>query len=351
MYTSQPKKMLIIDILDILKKYSDEDHRLSQRDIIDILKNEYDMTADRKAVKRNLMNLIDYGYDIEYSESTRLNKKGEEETMYTDWYMVRDFTDEELRLLIDGLLFSKNIPTSQCKDLIVKLECLSNKYFKSKVKHIANLPENMPKNDQLFYTISILDEAIGCGRQVSFIYNNYDVDKRLHPRQDDSGDPREYIVNPYQMVATNGRYYLIGNYNKYNNISHYRIDRITNIELLDMPVKAKNEIADLKYGLDLPKHMAEHIYMFSGESKRVTFTAPRFLTTEIIDWFGKDVTYENVDRPEMTVKVMTNVNAMEFWALQYCRYVKVVSPAELAESIKKDIEIARENYEEINDAK
>ena len=67
MYTAQPKKMLIMNILDILKKYTDENHRLSQKEIADILKSEYDMTVDRKAVKRNLMNLIDFGYEIEYS--------------------------------------------------------------------------------------------------------------------------------------------------------------------------------------------------------------------------------------------------------------------------------------------
>ena len=61
MYTAQPKKMLIMNILDILKKYTDENHRLSQKEIADILKSEYDMTVDRKAVKRNLMNLIDFG--------------------------------------------------------------------------------------------------------------------------------------------------------------------------------------------------------------------------------------------------------------------------------------------------
>ena len=66
MYTAQPKKMLIMNILDILKKYTDENHRLSQKEIADILKSEYDMTVDRKAVKRNLMNLIDFGYEIEY---------------------------------------------------------------------------------------------------------------------------------------------------------------------------------------------------------------------------------------------------------------------------------------------
>ena len=112
MYTKQPKKMIIINILDILKRYTDENHRLSQREIMDILEREYDMKVDRKAVKRNLMNLIDFGYQVEYSESIRQGKNGEEEIIFTDWYLEKDFTDSELRLLIDSLLFSKHIPYS-----------------------------------------------------------------------------------------------------------------------------------------------------------------------------------------------------------------------------------------------
>ena len=36
MYTKQPQKLLIINILDILKRYTDENHRLSQKEIVDI---------------------------------------------------------------------------------------------------------------------------------------------------------------------------------------------------------------------------------------------------------------------------------------------------------------------------
>ena len=117
MYTIQPKKLMIINILDILKKYTDEDHRLSQKDIVDILKKEYSMPADRKAVKSNLMNLVDFGYPINYSESLRKDKNGEDKTVLTDWYLSPDFSDAELRLLIDGLLFSRHIPYSQRKEL------------------------------------------------------------------------------------------------------------------------------------------------------------------------------------------------------------------------------------------
>ena len=120
MYTKQPKKLMIMNILDILKQHSDAEHRLSQKDIIDLLKSEYNMDADRKSIKRNLMNLIDFGYDLEYTEIVRRSKSGEEEVIYTDWYLDRDFSDAELRLLVDSLLFSKHIPYSQCKELIEK---------------------------------------------------------------------------------------------------------------------------------------------------------------------------------------------------------------------------------------
>ena len=53
MYTIQPKKLLIINILDILRKYTDENHRLSQKEIVEILNSKYNMEVNRKTVKRN----------------------------------------------------------------------------------------------------------------------------------------------------------------------------------------------------------------------------------------------------------------------------------------------------------
>lgn len=344
MYTKQPKKLLIMNILDILRRYSDVDHRLSQKDILEILQNEYNMEADRKAIKRNLMNLIDFGYNLEYSESIRRNKNGEEEIIYTDWYLERDFSDAELRLLIDSLLFSKHIPYSQFKELIGKIEGLSNQYFRSKVRHIQNLPEDQPKNAELFYTIEILDEAIEKNHQVAFFYGDYGTDKKLHLRNNSTGEPRRYLINPYQMVAANGKYYLIGNVEKYDNVSHYRIDHIRDIELLDTPAKPQRKVKGLEYGLDLPKHMAEHVYMFSGESQHVIMRTSPDMAGELIDWFGNGVTFTDETKDSVVAHVTANLKAMRYWALQYAPYVTILAPQELVERIMKDLNDATEHY-------
>ena len=98
MYEAQPKKMLIINILEILQKYSDHNHRLSQKDIMDLLWRYYAMKVDRKAIKRNIMNLLDFGYNIEYKavqRATKNTKTGEVEdnSIFTDFYLLRDFDD------------------------------------------------------------------------------------------------------------------------------------------------------------------------------------------------------------------------------------------------------------------
>lgn len=349
MRNPKPKK-LSFAILDILRQYTDSnpEHRLNQNDIIEILERDYDIRADRKSVKRNLTSLWEMGFLVEWEETRRMypNKEGEMEESFIqhDFYLdrdpERDFDDSELRLLIDSLLFSKHVPYSQCKKLVGKLKGLSNNWFKSRIRFISKLPENASENRELFLTIDVLDEAIAEGKQVAFIYNEYGTDKKLHPRRD-----REYIVNPYQMAATNGRYYLIGNYDKYNNLANYRIDRITNIRLLDTPVKSKEQVEDGK-NFSLPEHMAEHLYMFSGESIPVTFRMKKTILNDVIDWFGADIAFSDETEEEVTARVTVNWSAMRYWAQQYCRHVRVLSPPDLIQTVKEDLQNALNNYQD-----
>ncbi|MCR5352724.1 MAG: WYL domain-containing protein [Clostridiales bacterium] len=345
------KKLVIMNILDILRRYSDENHRLSQRDIVEILHNEYDMTVERKTVKRNILNLMECGYDIEYSESVRMVPNRvtcelEESYIWSDFYLVRDFTDSELSLMIDSIMFFKNIPYSQSKELIKKIEGLSNKYFRSRIKNILTTPESNPRNQQLFYTIDTLDTAISHNRKVSFFYNSFELDKKLHPKQTPDGENKLYTVSPYQIAAVNGRYYLICNTDPHDDVSHYRLDRITEIKMTDGRMREAKTVKGLENGVNLPKHMAEHLYMFSGASEPVRFRMKKQILNDVIDWFGTDITFSDESEDEVTARVEVNLQAMRLWSVQYGPYVKVISPKMLAKEVKNDLQTALKQYEE-----
>ncbi len=337
MYTIPPKKLLIINILDILKKYSDEEHRLSQKDIEEILLKEYSMKADRKSIKRNLMDLIDFGYQLGYTEIERTGKNGDA-TILTDWYLERDFTDAELRLLIDSILLSKSIPTSQCKALIEKLKSLSNNYFDVRVKHVRSIPEIKPGNQQLFYTIEILDEAIEKKKKVRFSLSFYGFDKKRHISTHEDGTPKVRTFNPYQMVTANGRYYLLGNFEYHDDVAYVRLDHIVDIEILPEPVKPKTKVKGLEKGLDLPKHMAEHVYMSYGDTADITLRVLKQMSDQIVDWFGFDFTVIEEEEDAVIIKLRSSIRAMRFWAMQYGIFVEILEPKELREEIKKTVE-------------
>ena len=328
MYGTGNKKMLNMLILNVLKEYSDENHRLTQQEIIRILKRNHNIECDRRSVKNNIVYLKDLGYEISMEDGYYL--------------MQRDFNDAELRMLIDSVLFSKNLTKVQAKRLIEKLKKQSNRYFSAKVSHISNLPDlQHGDNKQLMYALDAVNDAISKNKKISFTYNVYGTDFQLHPKRD-----MKYVVNPYQIVANNGFYYLIGNYDKYNDVSHYRLDKMTNVEILDERVKPKKEIKDFSQGYSLPRHMAEHIYMFGGSSVRVKMLAPENMMNELIDWFGKDfrVRKTKIDG-QIEVVVKVNENAMFFWALQYGLYVEVLEPKSLRDRVSSAVTEMAKKYE------
>lgn len=340
----QPKKMMALCILDILNTYTDAEHRMSQKEIAQKLKSDYDMDTDRKTLRRNLENLIDFGCDIEFTKTVRVKKDGAVEELATDWYINHDFTDSELRLLIDSLLFSGQVPSSQKKKLINKLQKLSSKYFRTRTNHIHSLPEVTSTNKQLFYTIEVLDEAISKHKKVSINLGNYDTNGKLHPRKTNEGKNKEYRVNPYQIVAASGRYYLVCNYDGFDSITNSRLDRILNIKICDESVRQAKELPGFEQGFNLPKHMAEHIYMTYGESVKVRFRCKLDFLVQVFDWFGNGVQFANTTDTHTECLVTVNENAMEYWCLQFCKSVEVLAPESLRKRLLENAESMLEMY-------
>ncbi len=326
----EPKKLALLRILQILKKYSDYDHPLTQDDIARYLEEDYGIVIERKAISRNVALLKDAGYEIESTK--RLG-------CYLD---ERDFTDSELRLLIDGVLSSKYITEKYSKEIIDKLCALSNQYFRSHVKHIHSVGEwDKTENKALFFNIELVDEAIEQKKQIRFDYNKYGVDKKMHKTH-------THTVTPYQLVLHNQRYYLMCKSERWQNMGFYRLDRITNMSMTEERATPITQVKGYERGINYKELSTALPYMYTDKPERIDLVAAEYIVDQIIDWFGKDITISKCPDDETKVKVslIASPMAMEHWAMQYIPHVEVLAPASLRETIKSNVTAAAAAYKE-----
>lgn len=344
------KKIIILYILMILRKYTDRNHTMTQQQILEKLRSEYGLEINRSTVRRNIADLMDAECGVECDNpivrtfTDKATGEKEENVIYTDLYYEHDFEESEMHMLIDGLLFSRSVPYKPRKDLIEKLGNLSGPYFSQRMKHVYSMNADAPQNPKLFLNIEVLDEAIAEGKQVEIVYGRYGTDMQLHASLNEDGTEKKQLLNPYQLVASDGRYYLICNKDNYDNVAHYRIDRIMKIDKLETPAKPVTKLPGMEEGLKLNAWIFQHVNMFSGEPEKVEFIIQKKDVGLVIDFFGKHVSFFDKGDGTVSCNLMVSREAMRKWALQFAKDIRVVSPDSLVEEIREDIRKINENY-------
>ena len=307
----EPKKLALIRIWQILKENSDYDHPMTQEDIATKLENEYGIVIERKAISRNISLLKESGVEI---ESRRAGS-------YLD---RRDFEDSELHMLIDGVLSSKHITARHSKDLIDRICSLSNKYFRSSVKHIHSVNDwSKTDNQALFYNIELIDAAIEEGKQIHYDYNKYGIDKKLRKTS-------QQYVSPYLMILHNQRYYLMAYSEYWHNMVFHRLDRITNMTIIDRKATPIKNVPGYENGINYKELSSTMPYMYSDQPEHIDLISDEGIIDQIVDWFGNDVRImKSNDEGKVRVSVKASPTAMEFWAMQYINHVEILSPEPL----------------------
>ncbi|OQB11864.1 MAG: hypothetical protein BWY15_02369 [Firmicutes bacterium ADurb.Bin193] len=313
-------KSHIICILHILQEYSDENHIIPMREIISKMRAMYGITIDRRTVYGLIdeLNLLDY--DISTYQENNIG-----------YYLrSRVLEPSEVRLLTDRVYSMGFIPQKQADSIIDKLQSTQSIHNRRRYRHIRAARIQKQENVELFWTIEQLDEAIEKDYMVMFDYYDYQADKTLVPRRD-----KKYLVNPYQMVCANEKYYLVCNYDKYDNISHYRIDLMKNLEIVSRKRKP------LPKDFNLKEYSNSLVYMFDGKREEVEIICDNLMAGEVIERFGMDVRMVRIDEKRFRLCLNAPPLGLKFWALQYIQYCEIVRPLWLRDEIKRSIKMNR----------
>ncbi len=321
----------ILYILNILKKYSDEDHMLSVAEIQRKIKEIYHVEIDPRTIRRNI-NLLKYKLD--YDISTRDdNGKG----YYLNRDPETDFEPGEIRAIIDNFSYANYIVPSIAKNIIKKCKNIQTIYENDKIKDYriyAN--DSKTENVEVIKNIEDISNSIYLNKKIKFEYWKYAITDKLEKKIVSTP-----IVSPYAIVYNKQEFYLIGIKEGQTKFYNYRIDRIKNIQILDDEItmkKKKSEIQDFA---------ESSIEMFGGKKEEVEAICHMWLLDTIFDTFGRNVTIEKIPGDEDHFKLLVDTNPLGFkmWAMRNIDLVEVKRPSSLRKEMQNIIENAAKRYQ------
>ena len=319
----------ILYILIVLKKYSDEEHKLSISELKAKIKEEYGEDIDPRTIRRNI-NLLQqkFGYDIStYND----NKIG----YYISNDPETDFEPGEIRAIIDTFSYSTFIEQRLAKEIIKKCKNLQNIYENEKIKNYrVYSPKGRTNNVEVIKNIEDISNSIMNKNKVEFEYWKYciagdRVEKRI------VSSP---VVSPYAILYDKQQFYMLGIKDGNQEFYHYRLDRIKNLKELKEKIKINKSEKEIEQYADTS------VEVFSGDEIEIEAECDEYLLGEVIEKFGKNVEIRPINKDTFNMKLKVNPFGFKLWTMRNLDLVTVKKPENLVKEIKQVIEEAQKRY-------
>ncbi len=318
-------KIRLLRIAEILRDETDELHRITINEIIDLLLQRWGLDAYRITVQKDIEALINAGYDIVTTRATQ-NK----------YYLAsRSFEVPELKLLIDAVESSKFITQKKSGELVSKLLKLTSRHEAAKLKrNIAIADRIKPKNEYIYYYIDVVNEAINTGKKIAFTYFSFASDKSRKLKN----EGEEYILSPYTLTWNGDCYYMVGWSEKHGKVATFRVDRIAEmpriLDVSQIPRPQNYSIADF----------AEKAFrLFDGDRERVSLLCEEAAMNSVMDHFGDGVICIPQGDGRFSITVEVSLSPTFFaWIFQFGGAIKILSPDIATEKYKNMLDNCRE---------
>lgn len=324
------QKIRLLYLVDILRKYTDEDHPLSSAEIIEKL-DDLGQTVERKALYDDISVLKEYGMDI---INTRIPKSG--------YYLAeRDFEIPEIYLLSDAVQAAGFISHRKTRELIKKLENMLSANQANEINRRVYIDNrNKCENEEIFYNIDSSTRAISENKKITFKYIR---------RKIENGKVCESIkqmtVSPYALAWSGDHYYLVCNNEKYDNLMHLRLDRMKRVEVLPDSARDFSQVSEYKNYFDIADYAQKSFNMFGGQLQKVTFRCKCELLEQVMDRFSDKISIRDCSETHFSFSANALISeGFINWILQFGDGIQVLSPEDLRGSIKEKAEKICERY-------
>lgn len=322
------KKYTPLLVLKILQEYSDENHYLTQNQILDLIKEKYQVNLERKSIGAAINFLLNFNYNI-----IKAPRGG-----YA--LISRLFENDDIKYINDAIFSSKYIDLERSYQIIDKINSTLSIYKKKKIEHL--LKGFVLKNNNInhvFDNIEIINQAIENNKKITFQSKIYNFDGQLILKN----NGKRYTVSPYYIVNNLDRYYLLYDYNEESNtFKSLRIDNLENIEIskenIELPsifkTNEQSEPSNFKNNIS-------NLFFNNLICAKVEIFSPNYIQ-HIADYFSKYTISKEGDR--LYANITSDESAIIKWILYYGEKFRLVSPLKTLEKIKSYLEKQSEIY-------
>ena len=322
MAKSDNQKLKLLYLAKIFSEETDEEHGLTMPQIIQKL-DEYGIRAERKTLYQDFDELRNFGMDIVCNQDGRT---------FTYHLISREFELAELKILVDSVQSSKFITEKKSNALIKKLEHLASRYEADQLQRQVLITGRVKSmNESSYYSVDDIHNAISRDRQIRFRYVNWTVDKEESLRR----DGKWYCVSPWHLRWDDEYYYLIAYDTETASLRHYRVDKMKNIQITDLPRDGKAQLKNFN-----PADYSKKLFgMYSGESCHVTLYGENAMIGVIIDRFGKDIPVMKKGPEHFETVVEAAISPQFFgWIASLGSGIRIKGPAQVLKQMQEFVQ-------------
>lgn len=322
------QKFKLYRLAQIMLEKTDDEHYITMPEILSALE-AYGVTADRKSIYNDLRDLDVLGIEVE----------GEPVGGRYHYHVLnRPFELPELKLLVDAIQSSKFITERKTNALIKKLEQLVSQYEAVKLQrqvYVSGRIKTM--NESIYYTVDAIHNAISENKKIRFQYYQWNVKKEMELRHSGAF----YHISPWGLSWDDENYYLVGYDSEADTLKHYRVDKMLHIQMSD----EKREGQEHFKRLNMADYAKKSFGMFGGKEQKVKLLVKNELAGVMIDRFGKDIMMIPKEEKYFTVNVDVHIsNQFLGWVFSLGDGVKIISPDEVVEQMKQEVERLQKQY-------
>lgn len=239
----------------------------------------------------------------------------------------RLFEIPELKILIDSIQASRFITKKKSESIIKRLKQLASKPQSRKFSgqiYIYDRVKSM--NECILYNVDTLHNAIAENRKVAFRYFDYNIKREKVFRK----NGELYSVNPLALTFDHENYYLISYNEKYKDYVHYRVDKMTDIEIRSEKRIIPNE------RFNAAEYVKPMFFMFDGKIERITALFHISYLNVIIDRFGDNVILQETKDKECFQATFQAAVSPTFlsWIIGFGAGALILSPQWVADEVR-----------------